>query len=404
MSKIEKIAKQNNIKNIEILFVDLFGNNKSVVIPSTRLADAIKFGLKCDGSNVCLEQDICRSDTRLCIDKNSYYIMPDNSMVVFCTTDSKYDARQNLKNIQNKISDKCYDVNFGAEIEFYLFKKNPDKALLQNVDNQKYFGEIQKDCKQCLSEVNEYCKLNGIQVEAVHHEVGESQFELDFKYDLPLVTADRVIIIKKLLRYFADKHNLFACFMPKPKNFVSGNGMHINMSVFKNKKNMFYSKTDCNGISRLAYEYMENIMKHISAITAFANPITNSYKRLNTGYEAPTTVKYSSQNRNVLLRLPKASQNTTRVELRSPDTSCNPYLTFSAVLMAGFCNLFCKNDCVNCTPLKLPKTLSQSLCALSSDNLISSLVPVQYIDKKLAECAEVENLVSNIDLQKYLNV
>ena len=402
MRKIEKFVKENNINLIDVAFLDLCGETRQITIPKQRLKDALKYGLKCDGSSISCVNKIDNSDTRLFLDENSYYLLPNSKLLVFCWTDSKFDARKNLYDLQSHISKDGTVINFGAELEFFLFKQKNGKPDFNSTDKLKYINPSFDEFELCLSDIANFCS-DKINLEAVHHECGINQYEIDFKYDTPLKTADKIVFIKRVIKYFASKYNLIACFMPKPLNNISGSGMHINMSVFKNDVNLFYDETDKNHLSDFAYNYIKNIFRHISAISAFANPLVNSYKRLNSGFEAPTSVEYSASNRSVLMRIPKATKKTTRVELRSPDVSCNPYITFLAVLLAGFENIFDFKSNVK-TPKNLPRSLFDAINFLKKDELLNRIVPQSYIDKKLIECETFNNQVTNFDLEQYFDI
>jgi glutamine synthetase len=404
MRKIERIIKKYNIKNVEVKFVDFLNVDRSVVIPTKRLNDAFAYGLKCDGSSVNCAKDISSSDIRLLLDQNSFYVLPNGNLLVMCCTDTQFDARAKLKEIETTICADGKKINFGAELEFFLFRTKNGNVEFNEVDNLQYFSELDSEFSTCLNEIVSFCEKSRVVVEAVHHECGLNQFELDFKYDSPLATADNIVFLKQIIRFFAQKHGLFACFMPKPLNGTSGSGMHINMSVFDDDTNLFFDETDKNHISKFAYKYINGIFKHIGAITALTNPNVNSYKRLNSGFETPTSVEYSAKNRSVLMRIPLGTQKTTRLELRSPDVSCNPYLAFASVLMAGFEDLFIKETAETEIPTKLPKSLKQSALCLEADLLISTLVPQTYIDKKILEQHEFEIFVNNLDIEKYLNI
>ena len=306
MRKIEKFVKQNKIKFVDVVFLDLYGTTRQITIPTNKLADALDYGLKCDGSSVNYSNKIEDSDTRLILDETSYFLLPDNKLMVFCFTDNTYDARKNLFNLQTDLSQNNTKINFGAELEFFLFKQANGQVDLNNSDNLKYFNQITGDYSNCLNDICNFC-ADKINLEALHHECGRNQFEIDWKYDTPLKTADNVVFLKRVIRFFAEKYGFRACFMPKPLNGVSGSGMHLNISIFKGEQNLFYDKNDTNNLSEFAYKFVKNIFNHISAITAFANPLVNSYKRLNTGFETPTQVNYSSTNRSALVRIPKAS-------------------------------------------------------------------------------------------------
>lgn len=400
MRKLNYFIKKHKIKFIQATFLDLLGEIRQFVIPINRLNECIKFGLKCDGSSINCLNDVKNSDTKIFLDKNSFYLLPNGNALIFCYTDSKYDARQNLYNYQQFINKQNLTVNFGAELEFFLFNNTKTVFNYSNsLDGLKYLNPAKAEFENCLLEIADFCK-DKINLEAVHHECANNQFEIDFKYASPLQTADNIVFLKTIIKYFANKHNLVACFMPKPLNNTSGSGMHINMSVFKKSTNLFYDKTDTCNLSSFAYSFINNIFKHIGGITAFANPIVNSYKRLNTGFETPSTINYSAINRSALIRIPKATKNSTRLELRSPDVACNPYLTFLAILQSSF-----DNTAENLPLLKqLPTNLSMAINHLQKDPLLNQLVPQSYIDKKLLEQQLFDNRVTNFDFENYFAI
>ncbi len=175
----------------------------------------------------------------------------------------------------------------------------------------------------------------GFEIEASHHECAPGQHEIDFKYAEALTAADDIVTFKLAVKTIAQKHKLHATFMPKPLFGVAGNGMHTNMSLFKDGKNAFYDPDEQFGLSTEALQFIAGVLDHAKGITAIANPLVNSYKRLVPGYEAPVYIAWSARNRSPLIRVPAARGNSTRVELRSPDPSCNPYLLLALVLRAG---------------------------------------------------------------------
>ncbi|MEG2000707.1 MAG: glutamine synthetase, partial [Evtepia sp.] len=175
----------------------------------------------------------------------------------------------------------------------------------------------------------------GFEIEASHHEVAGGQHEIDFKYAEALTAADNIITFKQTVKSLANKNGLHATFMPKPLFGESGSGMHTNMSLFKDGKNVFYDPDGERKLSKEAYSFIAGVLAHVKAISAIANPLVNSYKRLVPGFEAPCYLAWSASNRSALIRIPAARGQSTRVELRSPDPSCNPYLTFAVCLAAG---------------------------------------------------------------------
>lgn len=386
-----KVLKSCN--NVEILFTDLFGKSREVIIPKHKLKHALKYGLKCDGSSVSNQKDVCNSDLKIFLDINSFYKLPNKNMLIFAQTSDEYDSRKNLQNFEKKLKKSHFFANFGAEIEFFLFdyqnfNKNRkintlnfcQKSLEKYNDKLNYF-EISNDRSyNTLNEILEFCKDSNIEIEQCHHECANNQYEIDFKYDLPTKTADNIVYIKKIITYFAEKNGFYACFLPKPIPNQSGSGMHVNISITnKFKKNLFYKSNGKFGLSRFALNFSNNIVKHIGAITAIANPQNNSFERLNAKVETPTKICINKCDRSALIRVPNTTKKNTRIELRSPDVSCNPYLTFLAILKAGFDDKK-ENLKKRILQKKLPNNLIQALDFLKSDKCLSQLVPKNYYE------------------------
>ena len=225
----------------------------------------------------------------------------------------------------------------GPECEFFLFHMDDDGMPTTITHEQAGyfdmspldFGEnARRDMVMTLEEM-------GFEVEASHHENAPAQHEIDFKYDDALTTADNIMTFKLAVKSIAKRHGLHATFMPKPKNGIDGSGMHINMSLSRDGKNVFQSATDPVGLSQEAYYFLGGLMKHIKAMTLILNPTVNSYKRLVPGYEAPSCIAWSAKNRTPLVRIPATRGEETRIELRSPDPCCNPYLALALCLAAG---------------------------------------------------------------------
>ncbi len=229
----------------------------------------------------------------------------------------------------------CFDV--GPEFEFFLFNTD-ENGQPTTITHEKagYFdlgpvdlGEnARRDMVLTLEEM-------GFEIEASHHEVAPAQHEIDFKYDEALVTADHIMTFKLAVRTIAKRHGLFASFMPKPKYGVNGSGMHINMSLSRDGKNVFFAPEEALGLSREAYYFIGGILKHMKGMTLITNPLVNSYKRLVPGYEAPIYIAWSAANRSPLIRIPASRGAGTRIELRCPDPSANPYLVLAVCLAAG---------------------------------------------------------------------
>lgn len=373
-------------KNVEILFTDILGNSRTLLIPKNKLKSAIKNGLKCDGSSIYSQNEVNNSDLDILLDNRHFYFLPNGNLLIFANTNNKYDARQNLLIYENELNNKKFFVNIGAELEFFLFDrtniaknnhfdKNLQKKFAKNNDNLNYFQFSNDSSYFVINEILHFCKHTNIEIEQCHHECANNQYEIDFKYDTPTNTADKIIYLKKIISFFAEKHNLYACFLPKPIKNQSGSGMHVNISVVdSHKKNLFYSQYGKFGLSDFAWDFANNINKHICAITAVANPIENSYDRLNAKIETPSKICINRCDRSALIRVPNSSKKNTRIELRSPDVSCNPYLTFSCIIRAGFEN---KNSNKNAI-MGLPKNLDEALCFLKNDEYINRYIPKNY--------------------------
>jgi glutamine synthetase len=247
------------------------------------------------------------------------------------------DPRYVLKKAIAEAAELGYTMNVGPECEFFLFETDENGNPTTNTqDKGGYFdlaptdlGEnARRDMTLALEEM-------GFEIEASHHEVAEGQNEIDFKYGDALTTADNIMTFKLVVKSIAQRHGLHASFMPKPIFGINGSGMHVNMSLFKDGKNAFVDENDKNGLSKVAYQFIAGLLKNVKGVAAVTNPLVNSYKRLVPGYEAPVYLAWSCKNRTALIRVPAARGAGTRVELRCPDPSSNPYLVLAVLLQAG---------------------------------------------------------------------
>jgi glutamine synthetase len=262
----------------------------------------------------------------------------------------------------------------------------------------------------------------GLEVEALHHEVAHGQHEIDFRYADGLQTADNLMKFKSLIKSVARDYGLFATFLPKPRAGINGSGMHTHISVWNSGKNLFREDKGRYGLSDVCLQFIAGVMDHAPAITALGNPLVNSYKRLVPGYEAPTVVAYSLANRSPMIRLPKATGNSKRIEIRSPDPASNPYLLFAALLGAGMDGARRKLKAPEPVTVdvyletqewrdkhnirELPGSLEHALDALEADdvikNVFSSHTIEHYIASKRAEIAEYRMQVHAWEIQNYL--
>ena len=335
------------VKFLRLQFTDIQGQPKNVAVPVEQAEKALTEGIWFDGSSIEGFARIEESDMLLKPDPATYSILPwrpvEGRVARFicdvCTYGNKPfegDPRYILRKTIAEAKKMGFTFNTGPELEFFLFKMIDGKPSVQFQDYGGYFDlaptdlaeDVRRDIVIALTQM-------GFEIEASHHEVAESQHEIDFKYSEALDTADKVITFKFATKSLALQKNLHASFMAKPISGINGSGMHTHGSLAKDGKNAFYDPDSPMQLSKTALYYIGGILRHAKAITRIANPTINSYKRLVPGYEAPVYISWSAANRSALVRVPAARGNSTRAEFRSPDPMCNPYLTFAAMLAAG---------------------------------------------------------------------
>ena len=335
------------VKFLRLQFTDIQGQPKNVAIPVEQAEKALTEGIWFDGSSIEGFARIEESDMLLKPDLGTYAILPwrpaDARVARFICDIYTYgnkpfegDPRFILKKTLAEAAQMGYKFNTGPELEFFLFKMCEGRPSTLFQDLGGYFDlaptdsaeNVRRDIVFALTQM-------GFEIEASHHEVAESQHEIDFKYSDALDTADKVITFKFATKTLALKADLHATFMAKPIGGINGSGMHTHGSLMKDGKNAFYDPDGPKQLSDTCLYYIGGMLKHARAITRVANPTINSYKRLVPGYEAPVYITWSTANRSALVRVPAARGNSTRAEFRSPDPMCNPYLTFAAMLAAG---------------------------------------------------------------------
>jgi glutamine synthetase len=335
------------IKFVRLQFNDITGQPKNAAIPVEQVEKALTDGIWFDGSSIEGFARIEESDMLLKPDPATYTILPwrpaDARVARFICDIYTYggkpfegDPRYILKKTIAEAAKMGYTFNTGPELEFFLFKVIDGMPTTLFQDHGAYFDlapsdaaeDVRRDIVLALTQM-------GFEIEMSHHEVAESQHEIDFKYGDVLNTADKVITFKFATKSLALKRGLHATFMAKPLAGINGSGMHTHGSLAKNGKNAFYDPKGPKQLSDTALYYIGGLLKHAKAITRIANPTINSYKRLVPGYEAPVYISWSNTNRSALVRVPAARGNSTRAEFRSPDPMCNPYLTFASMLAAG---------------------------------------------------------------------
>lgn len=345
---IIRMVKEEDVEFIRLQFTDMFGTLKNVAITASQLEKALNNECMFDGSSIEGFVRIEESDMYLYPDLDTFVIFPWRPQQgkvarIICdiyTADKKPfegDPRYVLKKAIGHAGELGYRFDVGPECEFFLFNQDEDgQPTTESTERAGYFdlgpvdfGEnARRDMVLTLEDM-------GYEIEASHHEVAPAQHEIDFRYDEALKAADNIMTFKLAVKTIAKRHGLFASFMPKPKYGVNGSGMHVNMSLSKDGKNIFDDPTDELGLSKEAYWFIGGIMKHMKGMAVITNPLVNSYKRLVPGYEAPIYIAWSATNRSPLIRIPATRGAGTRVELRCPDPSANPYLALAVCLEAG---------------------------------------------------------------------
>ena len=433
---IFRMVEEEDVEFIRLQFTDIFGTLKNIAITSSQLEKALDNKCMFDGSSVEGFVRIEESDMYLYPDYDTFEIFPWRPQQgkvarLICdvyTPDGKPfegDPRWILKKTIKEANEMGYRFDVGPECEFFLFHTD-DNGLPTTLSHEKagYFdlgpndlGEnIRRDMVLTLEEM-------GFEIEASHHEVAHAQHEIDFKYDEVLKTADNIQTFKMTVKTIAKRHGLYATFMPKPKFGISGSGMHINMSLATEEgKNIFADENGKIGLSDDAYHFIAGIMKHARGMSAITNPLVNSYKRLVPGYEAPVYIAWSAKNRSPLIRIPASRGNGTRVELRNPDPTANPYLVLALCLAAGLDGI--KNkievpDSVDCniyemTPGErraagienMPADLKEAVDCLVADEFLCSVlgehITAKYVEAKMKEWENYTTRVSQWEIDEYL--
>jgi glutamine synthetase len=425
---------------LRLQFTDILGQVKNVSIPARQAEKAFGEGIYFDGSSIEGFVRIQESDMRLDPDPDTFAILPWRSErgdetttarlicdVINTSTGEPFvgDPRYVLKQAIARANDLGFDLNAGPEPEFFIFENHEDgTASTITHDSGGYFDLAPKDMAQEIrAEIIYTLEKMGFEVEASHHEVARGQHEIDFKYADALTTADNIATFRSVVRATAQLHDVHATFMPKPISGINGSGMHTHLSLFEDGDNAFHDGSDEFNLSETAYSFLGGILEHAPAITAICNPTVNSYKRLVPGYEAPIYVAWSDVNRSALVRKPAARvPAASRIELRSPDPSSNPYLALAVMLHAGLDGVekdldapdpvreniyeFTEEDREERGIETLPSTLGQAVNALQEDDVILEAlgphVSEKYVQAKTEEYTDFLASVSEWEHEQYL--
>ena len=432
---IMRLAEEEDVEFIRLQFTDIFGNLKNVAVTVSQLEKALDNECMFDGYAIEGFARIEESDMYLYPDYSTMEVFPwrpQQGKVARLICDIhrpggepfEGDPRYILKKAVQEAADLGYTFKVGAECEFFLFHLD-DNGMPTTITHEQAgyfdvgpmdFGEnARRDMVLTLEDM-------GFVVEASHHDVAPAQHEINFRYDEALATADNIMTFKLAVKTIARRHGLHATFMPKPKYGVNGSGMHINMSLSKDGRNIFTDEKDKLGLSREAYYFIGGIMKHMQAMTAITNPLVNSYKRLVSGYEAPVYIAWSDGcSKSRMIRVVRDQEAGVRIELRSPDSAANPYLALALCLQAGLDGIKHKilpPVCADCAPSdraegcgdavrELPDTLIEALQEMKGDPLIRAALGeyayAKYSGLKKKEWDRYKAQVSAWELEQYLS-
>jgi glutamine synthetase len=429
-------VEQRQIKFIELQFTDILGIVKSITIPQQQLADTLDHGIWFDGSSIEGFARIAESDMYLVPDAATFAVLPwlsgkDATARLICNVYTPNgqpfigDPRAVLARAMGEADQMGFVFNTGPELEFFLMKPHPDGSVVPPMpkDTAGYFDALTDVQSGLRREMSNTLEALGIMVEAMHAEVANGQHEIDFRYSDALRTADNAITFRHALKIVAQQNGLYATFMPKPIRGLSGNGMHVHQSlVYKaTGRNAFADPGDPYGLSQTARQFIAGQLAHARGMCAIVAPLVNSYKRLVAGYEAPVYISWGRINRSALIRVPRAhTLESTRIELRCPDPSCNPYLAFAVMLAAGLDGIQQKmslteaseenlylldNQRVNRLAM-LPGSLEEALEELEKDTVIRDALGPHVYDRFVsAKRLEWENYrleVTPWELNQYL--
>jgi glutamine synthetase len=436
-NEVLKILKDEKVNYLRLQFTDIMGINKNVGVPQSQFEKALDGKILFDGSSIEGFVRIEESDMLLRPDLKTLLIFPWNSNEakvarlicdIYNPDNTPFEGcpRGALKKVSKEAKSMGYVMNAGLEAEFFLFEKDTNGAITTNThDAAGYFDltPIDKGEEARQAIVDALCEI-GFEVEASHHEVAPGQHEIDFKYADALSTADNIATFRFIVRKVASQFNLHATFMPKPIFGISGSGMHTHQSLFEKGKNAFFDPKTESQLSEIAMNYIGGILKHAKGITAITNPLVNSFKRLVPGYEAPTEISWSMKNRSPLVRVPAKRGDGTRIELRSPDPSANPYLALTVMLAAGLDgiakkmvppepvnkNLYTmsKREKMRLKIGSLPGSLVEALYVMEKDPLVKeslgSHIYKYFLDAKRKEWELYIQQVHNWEVERYLSM
>ena len=433
---IVQMVQEEDVEFIRLQFTDIFGNLRNLAVTASQLSKILRNGCRFDGSAVEGFADYNEHDIFLYPVLGTFETFPWRPQQgkvarmicdLYCADGNPYegDPRYVLRRAVDHAKEMGYGFEVGPECEFFLFNTDENSNPTTNSSEEAGFFDLgpldfgenaRRDMVMTLEAM-------GFNVEGSHHEKAPAQHEIDFRYDEALYTADNIMTFKLAVRTIARQHGLHATFMPKPRADVNGSGMHLNMNLTKEGRNQFKDREGTLGLAQDAQYFVGGIMKHIKGITAVANPLVNSYKRLAPGFCAPEYITWSDTNRTTLIRIPTVARGEgVRIELCSPDSAANPYLTLALILEAGLDGI--RNQILPPTPVdedmrtmsadrrkelgieRLPETLEQALDELEKDTVLTDAlgehITKKYLAAKRKEWENYQGSISQWELDQYL--
>lgn len=342
------MARQQGVRFLRLQFTDILGVIKNVEVPDRQFEQALAGQMMFDGSSIEGFVRIEESDMFLTPDLGTFRVFPwtdpsgEKVARLICDITNPDGTpfpgcpRQTLKRAMAEAASRGFTMDVGPEAEFFLFQIRDGEPTTETHDAAGYFDLTPVDQGEDVRrQIVLMLEAMGFEVEAAHHEVAGGQHEIDFRYDDVLRAADNVSTFRFVVKNVARQNGVHATFMPKPVFGVNGSGMHTHLSLLREGRNAFHDPDLPFGLSRVCTNFIGGLLQHAESFCAITNPLVNSYKRLIPGFEAPTHIAWSERNRSPLIRIPTPRGKDTRVELRMPDPSCNPYLAFATILRAG---------------------------------------------------------------------
>jgi glutamine synthetase len=439
MDKQEVLSRcrEDNVAFVRLQFTEPYGAVKNVSIPVEELEKALDNELMFDGSSIRGFKRIEQSDMYFLPDPDTYAVLPwrgtesmRTARLICDVADPDGqpfagDPRTNLRRVLAEAAGLGYTMQVGPEAEFFLFRTDEEgNPTVDPHDAATYFDVAPIDRgEDCRRDIEVTLQAMGFHLEAAHHEVAIGQHEIDFRHADALTTADNLITFRMVVKTIAARHGMHATFMAKPLHGENGSGMHVNQSLSRGDENAFLDESADLQLSAEARSYIAGILRHLPAITAVANPTVNSYKRLLPGYEAPVYIAWSPGNRSAAIRVPAKRGRSTRIELRTPDPTANPYLALACMLQAGLAGIrealeppapvnrniydLTEDESAELGITSLPHDLSKALDALEADDVMRSALGdhifTEYLRLKRDEWAGYNEQVHKWELDQYMD-